>query len=301
MKTCVASLALTVLAGGALADISTINSLTLNSYENFRNPMSVIPSSLVYTDANGMQSPAPVFNQFSPSPINGGHRLMETIPQGSAGFANRHMLWFSNDGGASAYQLTAGQSFRVSACFIINTNHPTGIGAPVNSETGIWMHNPRTNEAGVNFIDEGGVWAITNGTSFSGGVGQGFFLYGEGGFNNPANPPIIFTGDLIEQTYEYIAPNHPASGGMAQYRATVTNVTRGISRTSPWLGFNAIPGSMENGLNPGTTIGFRFQNVNFPIQDTITTTDVFNVSIIPAPSAAALMGLGLIAAGRRRR
>lgn len=301
MKTIVSTMAVALLAGAASADINSINALNFNSYESFRNPGAVIPSTVIYTDSNGPSLVAPVFNGSSASPLAGNHRLNETFPAGTGGFANRHMLWASDNGGASPYQLQLGESFRISACFVINTNHPTGISAPINSETGIWIHNPRVNEAGVPFIDEGGVWAITNGTSFSGGAGQGFFLYGEGGFNNPANPPIIFTGDLIEQTYEYLAPNHPAAGGVAQYRATVTNVTRGISRTSPWLGFGSIPGSGENGLNAGTTFGFRFQNQVFPIQDTITSTDIFNVSIIPAPSAAALMGLGLLAAGRRRR
>src|SRR5258705_297718 len=89
--------------------------------------------------------------------------------------------------------------------------------------------------SGINsmqFNDEGGVWLITNGTSFSGGAGQDFFLFGEGGFNNPAAPPIYGNNELVEMTYTYYAAGALGPGEHARFEATVHNVTRGVTVSS---------------------------------------------------------------------
>lgn len=283
--------ALVMMSGAAMADLGSSNAFNWNTYESFRNPAAVINSTLT---VDGGAPEAVAFNGSSSLAL-GSHQVNEVYAAGTGGFANRHIMWLSDNGGSSAYQLQAGESFRISACFTIRTNHPTGVGAPVNSETGIWFHNPRVNDQGVSFIDEGGIWAISNGTSFSGGAAMDFNLYGEGGFNNPNSPPIVFPGDVIEMSYTYFAPGAFAPGAGAQYYAEVNNITRGIFRSSGMKGFGA------NQLNPGTTIGFRFQNQVFPIQETNTTTNLFNVSVVPAPGAAAMLALGGLVAGRRRR
>ncbi|MDX2130934.1 MAG: hypothetical protein SFY69_02645 [Planctomycetota bacterium] len=284
-------------AGTAVAQISSINALNFNAYENFRNPGSVLPSNL---SLNGTAIPN-AYNQNVPTSLGGNHVVREVYAQGTGGFANRHVAWFSNDGGNSPYALQDGESFRASACFTIDlpSGYPSGIGASHNSETGFWINNPRVNEQGVSFIDEGGVWLITNGTSFSGGAGMDFNLFGEGGFPNPNSPPIVFPGDTIEVAYEYFYPQAP--GARARYRATVNNITRGIFMDSGYKNFNPIPGSNEVGLNPGATFGFRVQNQIFPLIETDISTNIFNVNIVPAPGAAALLGLGGLVALRRRR
>jgi hypothetical protein len=48
-------------------------------------------------------------------------------------------------------------------------------------------------------------------------------------------------------------------------------------------------------------MGFRFQNQVFPLIDTDTSTRVFNISVVPAPASAVLMGLAGLVATRRRR
>lgn len=300
MKSILAVCAVVACAGSALGQIESINGLNFNTYENFRNPGSVIPSSLTL---NGGAPIPSVYNTSQAVPIGGPHTVREVYPRLTNGFANRHIMWFSNDGGATPYQLQSpSESFSISVCFRTTTNHVTGIGSPINSETGFWIHNPRVNEQGQSFTDEGGVWLITNGTSFSGGAGQDFFLFGEGGFNNPGSPPIYGNGELVEMTYTYYGPGHFNPGEGAKFEATVNNITRGVSVSSGLKNFNFIPGSGETGLNPGATFGFRIQNQVQASIDTDTTTEIFNISVgIPAPSSVALLGLAGLVAGRRRR
>lgn len=298
----IGAIGVAALAGAATADINSINGLNFNAYENFQGNGPVIPSLLTL---NGLPVP-PVLNGSFFTALNP-NAVREIYPTASGGFANRHILWASDNSGASAYQLQAGESFRVASCFRVTlpAGYPSGIGAPVTAETGLWIHNPRVgNDANgnptVNFIDEGGVMLFTNGTSFSGGAGQDFALYGEGGFNNPASPPIFFPNDTVEIVYSYFANGYFAPNSLAQYEARVTNITRGISVSSGLKGFNA-DALGRVGLNPGTTIGFRVQNQVFPLIETDITTEFFNVSIIPGPGALALLGMGGLLASRRRR
>ncbi len=287
-------------AGSAMADINSINGLNLNSYESFRNPAGAIPSTLTVDAGPAIDQ---TFNGSTALSL-GNHTFREIYPALTPGFSNRHIAWLSDNGGNSAYQLQAGESFHVEACFRLTAAAPYPVrtevvGAPPPgpaAETGIWIHNPRVNDAGVSFIDEGGIWGITNGTSFSGGAAMDFFLFGEGN-GNPSAPrgPIFFAGDTVFQSYTYYAPGYFGAGSAPGYEATVTNITKGISVSSGLRGFG--PG----GLNPGTTIGFRFQNAIFPIADTDITTELSHLRIIPTPGAAAVLGLGLLAAGRRRR
>jgi hypothetical protein len=292
MKVLLGVCAVAALAGSALGQISSANGLNFNTYENFRNPASLITSTLTLNGG----APAPfVYNGSQAAALAGNHAVREVYPQFTPGFANRHMLWLSNDGGASAYQLQAGESFRLRACFTTNTNHASGIGAPINSETGIWIHAPRVSDTGVNYIDEGGLWLISNGTAFSGGISSQFHLYGEGGFNNPASPPIYGLNEVVEVEYIYHAPGALGAGSPAAYEASVFNVTRNLFSQSGVKTLGAA-------LTPGTTVGFRAQNqVQASIQ-TDTTHDIFNISVsVPAPSSLALLGLGGLIAARRRR
>jgi len=296
MKSVVSTLAVAALAGSAMAQIGSINGFQLRAFENFNggqaihgtasfngNPLA--PGNLAVAGTGGMYS------------------LTDNYPQFEPGFANRHLMWASNDGGNTAYQLQAGESFRISACFRVTANagYPTGPGSPANSETGIWFANPRLDNNNMPFTDEGGVWLITNGTSFSGGAGMDFFLFGEGNGNpNPPRPPIYTAGGVAEVVYSYYAAGYFGPGSAPAYEATVRDLTSGITVSSGLKPFFA-DGQGQVGLNPGTLIGFRYQNQIFPAIDNSITGDVFNISIIPGPGAAALMGLGVLAAARRRR
>jgi len=289
--------ALTLVAGLASAQISSINGLNVQ-VRNFNDFPTTTLSINGAAQANG-QSNLAVNN------LNG-LTVDENFAQFSTGnFANRHLGFFSNDAGASAYQLQNNESFRVDACFRLTTNHTTGIGAPINSETGFWFHSPRTGRDGngnlVNYTDEGGLWLISNGTSFTGGAGMGFNLYGEGGFPNPSSPPIVGNGDLIQASYTYYAPGTRAGFAEAFYEATVTNTVTGVTSSSGLVQFfNDELG--VNGFGNGTTFGFRAQHTRDFTISTTTLTEVDCITIVPAPSTLAGLGLaGLLGARRRRR
>ncbi len=289
--------ALVVLAGSAFGQISSINSVNV-AVRNFND----FPTTNL--SINGLAMP----NGQSSAAITGlgaGVNFDETFALGAQGnFANRHLAFFSNDGGASAYQLQNNQSFLMTACFRQTTNHPTGIGAPVNSETGFWIHNRRTGLDGngqpVQYTDEGGVWMISNGTSFSGGAGMDFHLYGEGGWNNPNVPPIIGNGDLIQASFAYYAPGTRPGHAGAFYECTVTNVTTGLSVSSGMKSINTDAAGVT-GFGDGTTFGFRAQNSRFPLIETHTTTEINCITIVPAPASLGALALAGVFAGRRRR
>ena len=297
IRTGISLVAFAAIAGTAMGQISSINGVNV-AVRNFNDFPTTNLSINGSAQPNGQSS-------FGIGGLSSGVNFDETFALGAQGnFANRHLAFFSNDGGTSAYQLQNSQSFLMTACFRMTTNHPTGIGAPVNSETGFWIHNARTGLDGngnpVQYTDEGGVWMISNGTSFSGGAGMDFQLYGEGGFNNPNSPPIIGNGELIQASFAYYAPGSRPGHAGAFYEATVTNTVSGISVSSGMKSIGTDAAGVT-GFGNGTTFGFRAQNSRFPLIETHTPTEVNCITIVPAPASIGLLGLAGVFAGRRRR
>lgn len=285
-------------AAFAEAQISSLNGFRVR-VRNFNDfPL----TTGTFTDAGGPQA-LPGAQEDLASPGISGLRIEESFAQFSQGnFANRHLAFFSNDGGATEYALQNNQGFRVNYRMRLATTGPTGVGSPINSEGGFWIHNPRVNEQGNTFIDEGGLFTVTNGTVFVGGAGMGFSLLGEGGFNNPNVPPLYTAGGLADVSFIYNAPGD--AGALASYRVIFTDQTSGRTvdtgdRPFAPIIINNVP--TENGFNNGAVIGFRFQHSRNPLIQTDIDHQIGLISIIPAPSAAAVMGLGLLVAGRRRR
>lgn len=291
MKAAMIGVAAVLAAAGSTMAQPIVNSYTFNSYESFRNPAAQIASNLT-VNGNAIGSG---FNQFNAVPLSTNPIVVnEQYAPGTGGFANRHMLWFSNDGGASPATTDGSVSFGMSVRVRIQTNHPTGQGAPINSESGFWFHVPRVDSNNNPFIDEGGVWLITNGTSFAGGAGFDFALLGEGGGNNPSFPPLYTAGGWARMRFTYFAPGALGPGSGPAYETFVTDETSGRTVGSGLK-------SAGPGFTPGTTFGFRFQNQVFPVTLTNTTTTLDGIQLVPTPAAAALLGLGGLVAGRRRR
>jgi|GEM_PF-564332 len=286
----VAALAAVVMAGGltvstASAQIPAVNSFTFNSYENYGNSNSLINSTLTL---NGGPAFPQTYNQFSPVSLNTSPIVVrEVYPLLTPGFANTHMLWFSNDGGASPATIDGTVSFGMRVRARIQTNHPTGPGAPINSETGFWFQNPRTNHGGNNYTDKGGVWLITNGTSFVGGAGMDYVLLGEGSDSvNFYAPPLYTAGGWAQMSFTYFAPGAISPGSPAAWEASVLDESSGRLRSTGRRGFTPIPGSSENGFNPGTKFGIRFQSQVYASVSTDTTITIEGFQLQSLAAAA---------------
>lgn len=295
-------------AGTAGAAVQDINGLQLVA----RNFNDFGLSTLSYNHNGGPATALPAPGTLAINTLSGVHNVDESIQPQAGNFANRHLVWFSADGGATPYSFDASQSFRASARVTVRTTFTNwAIGAARSVEAGFWAHVPRRDDnTGANYTDEGGIFTVTNGTTFVGGAGLPFNLFGEGGFNNPANPPFFtganvgggFTEGAMDQTFIYQAPSGMEPGYI---RVLVTDVVSGVSKDSGWLAINNSVdqfGDNSNLWNPGTTFGFRMQN---PPTSLAVTTDfhqsIGNLSIIPAPGAMGLLGLGGLLAARRRR
>ncbi|MFZ4574417.1 MAG: hypothetical protein ACOYN0_08470 [Phycisphaerales bacterium] len=295
------------IAGVASAQISSLNGFNLD-YRNFND----FATSSTSIDQDGplgnapTNLPSPRGNLAMPG-ISSTYNLHEEIPSVAQGnFANRHLQFFSNDGGNTAYQLQANESFQITARVKIDTNMPSGPGAPTVSETGFWFHNPRVNEQGNSFVDEGGLWVISNGTSFTGGAAMDFALLGEGNGSRPPSDPLgpIYTeGGWAAISFTYYAPGALGPGQGAGYIASIHDEVSGLTRSSGLkrFGYIAATEPVGGGFNPGTVFGFRYQNSRFPLIDTVTDTYINDITIVPAPSALAALGLAGLAATRRRR
>ena len=297
-------------AGSALAAVQDINGLNLIT-RNFND----FPSSTgSYRNNNGPATafPAGANGHISIGTLSGEHHVDELLPFTDFGnFANRHLAFFSADGGDTSYSFDFTQGFCASARITVNTKNVNWAIGTRSIEAGFWAHVPRRDDqTGAPFIDEGGIFTVTNGTTFMGGAGLPFFLAGEGGFNNPNVPPF-FTGaaqpdgsteGFMDQTLLYYPPE---LGGPARIRMIVTDGVSGVTKDSGLLEiFNTVDqfGDNSGWWNPGTQLGLRFQNAPQNLDaDTEVKHTVSNIKIVPTPGVAGVFGLAALAGFRRRR
>ncbi len=210
-------------------------------------------------------------------------------------FANRHFAYLSEDGGATKLSMKNNESFKISYTMRMNSNIDNdGSGQlwPQQPEGGIFFGNDR----GGGWIDEGGIFVVGNGTVFVGGANQKFSLIGE--HNNGTD--AFKKGDLLRMSYTYYAPG--AAGPIAQYVVQFENLTSGFSKTVGNT-FDMGDPANPNGFNDGSWVGFRWQHTRNPLVDGSTVNDIEygDIQIVPAPAGFALLGLGGLIAGRRRR
>ncbi len=257
----VAALAVVAFAGLAMAtDISTVNSWKVE--ERVFNDF---PTTTLTTVNN-----YPVELSFD-----------EQFELGAVGnFANKHVGWISNDGGATRFQNNYAQSWVME--FDVSITAPDG--SP-RKEAGIEVRNPRPR---LGYTDEGQLLIASDGeVAIFGGVmpftGLGF---------------VYTLGTTAHVRFEYFAPGSadPTKGA---YMLTFTDAVTGVHSSGLKVWGNE-PDELY-GFNYGAEFGLKAQNQRNPrIADS---SDIVygNFSVVPAPAATALLGLAGLVAGRRRR
>jgi uncharacterized protein (TIGR03382 family) len=270
-------------AGSALAqDISTVNgyNVQLREFNDFAT------SNLMWGPAGAPVNPGPVPGHFPLPGFGGGVEFQEQFPQGTPGnFANKHQALFSNDGGVTPFGLNQIQSFTI--------NSDVRITSPAGSprkEGGLKFYNDR----GGGFIDEGEILvAGDNGEVAGFGANLSFFTFGAGTYT---------PGSTAHMQFQYFAPG--TNSFFASYRVIFTDPVTGVHDTGV-LDFDhngaLDPTNPANGFNNGSKLGWLDQNQRSPVINDFADVVYGNASIIPAPGAAALIGLAGLLAGRRRR
>lgn len=261
--------ALVGFAGLAAAQINTINSYKVET-RNFNDlPTSTLNVTNSYSNVR--------FEESFPFPTAGG-------------FANRHFAHFSNDGGVSKYQFNGTDSFEISFNVRLNAGYtdtdPTG-GYAARKEAGLYVFNNAFDNAPP-YIDEGRF---------------GLFNEGEVATFGGLMP---FTGFGLKYTQNTVAKmtlrywDDSFTGGAARLQVIFEDAVNGVF-DSGVKDFD--PGFASSGFRAGTTFAFLAQNSRNPLVNDFADTEYNNLSItlIPAPGAAALLGLAGLAVGRRRR
>jgi len=211
-------------------------------------------------------------------------RFNESFEQGAVGnFANKHVGFLSNDGGTTRFQNNYWQSWELN--FTVKIDTAFGQGQP-RKEAGIDVRNPRPR---LGFTDEGQVLIASDGeVAVFGGVMP---------FTGLGN--VYTLGTTAAVKFEYFAPGQvdPTVGA---YRLTFTDAITGLHSSGIKLWGSGEPDGLF-GFNDGAEFGLKAQNTRNPqIADSSDIT-YGGVSIVPAPASLALLGLGGLVVGRRRR
>src|ERR1051325_6135017 len=133
MNKTVYSAALLVLAGAAGLASATDNILATNAYQMNARVFNDFPTSIL--TINGVNQPVPATYPLPLGPLH----INEQFAQGTSGnFANKHIGYFSVDGGANPLATNVAQTWTLS--FDVTMNAPSG--SP-RKEAGIEIHQPR--------------------------------------------------------------------------------------------------------------------------------------------------------------
>lgn len=282
MKKSVALFALAMTAGTALAgtDVNNINSFLVDNrvFNDFNN------STLNWGAAGAATNLAPLPSDDGTLPLAGGVQWRDEFAAFSAGqgqFANKHVAWLSSDGGATRHQGNLNQSFT------LNFSVKIDVAAPgIRREAGIEVRNPRPS---LGYTDEGQLLIASDGeVAIFGGVMP---------FTGLGN--VYTAGTTAQVSWQYFAPG-TADPVLGAYRLIFTDAVTGIHDSGLKFWGAAEPDGLF-GFNFGTEFGLKAQNQRIPIINDFSDITYSNVSIVPAPGALALVGLGGLIAGRRRR
>ena len=283
MKKSAALFAIVAAAGSALAgtDVNNINALQVDNrfFNDFNN------STLHWGAAGAATNLAPLPTDDGTLPFAGGVQWRDEFAANSVGqgsYANKHVAWFSSDGGATRHQGNKNQSFTLLFDVKIDVAAPG-----IRREAGLQVNNPRP---ALGYTDEGQILIASDGeVAVFGGVMP---FTGFGGSTYTA-------GTTASVSFQYFAPGE-ADPVLGAYRLIFTDAVTGVHDSGMKFWGAGEPDGLF-GFNFGTEFGFKAQNQRIPIIDDYSDITYSNVSMVPAPGALALMGLGGLIAGRRRR
>jgi hypothetical protein len=255
-------------ASGAYAQVGSINSALINP-RVFNDiplatftPVNAYPGSIQFTEAN----------------VSG------------SGFANRDVWYFSNNGGASAYQFQTGDYFNASFQVTLIGGTP-GYGL----EAGWLFSNPSGSMGGdlQSLVTASGVVVQFGGPSYYP------FSPAAGGYPGAGGSvPNYVVGQTYTMGLNYV--NDPNTG-MNAFQYSVNGQFAASSPGNTY--FDLGPGAGPAG-SPGSTLGGYFQIQQDPNNPNNTGSAIFqNISIVsvPEPSTLALLSLGILPLLLRRR
>lgn len=231
------------------------------------------------TDINSVRVVERVFNDFPSSTLvtTNNYPSMVQFHEsnfGSGNFANRHSAYFSADGGATARDFNYGDAFDISMTVDLDATPPTGREAGFHTDLfgfGFFGVLPNGEIAAFGsvlpFHTFGNVWTPGQEVTLR--------MIHRPGDGDGVNPPPT-TMSTIEYIYDL------GSGPVSSGPIAMTGTEGGIPSN-----FNFY-------------IGMGVQNQGGPGGESVATFTNITVAV-PAPGAAALLGLAGLAATRRRR
>jgi hypothetical protein len=269
-----AACAIAAVAGSAIAgDISQVNGLQVNArvFNDFGSTNLTI---------DGVSRPS--VETFARAGL-GTYNVNEQFEAGSIGnFANKHVAYLSTDGGNTALGLSRVQGWQIDLDIRISAP----FGSP-RKEAGIRVENPRP---GLGYTDEGLILVASDGeVAVFGGV-MPFSGLGRNAYT---------LGQTAHLTFRFFAPGEvdPILGG---YQLIFTDPIAGVADTGIKL-WSATEPDGTTGFNEGTKLALIAQNQRNPFINDTSDITYSNITIVPAPAGAFVLGLAGLVATRRRR
>lgn len=265
--------AFAAVSGSAMAsDFSQINGFSLEArlFNDFANTNLTI---------NGVNYPAPVTAAI-PNP--GSLNFTESFAQGAAGnFANKHVAWLSDNGGATRATTNASQPLSLDFDIFMSA-----VSGSPRKEAGVQINQPRPS---LGFTDEGQILiASDNGEVAVFGAALPFTGFGAGTYT---------LGTTAHVSFQYV-PAGVVDPTLGAYRLVFSDAVTGVHDS----GFK-VWGVESDGIAGLTNavLGLKDQNQRNPFVADGVTVIYSGINVTPAPTSAALLGLAGLAMGRRRR
>jgi len=277
VRNCVLAAGALALTGSAMAaDFSSVNSLVsdLRVFNDFGN--STLVTSTVGTSASLDEGPFGLPTRDNP-------------------FANKHRFFLSNDG-ASRIGLTQSQGWEMSVDYRVSTDFAGGNRKEGSIEFRVPLVNNDDPANPVNYFDEGRVLVWSTG----GAAGEIAAFGGTMPFQGFGSP--YANGDTVRLRLIYV----PGDGVPVTGPQATIQIGYALNGGAEILGpANVWGDTRSDGFTNGTEVAFVAQNsplgggtVGF---NQIVNHDWNNLTIVPAPGAAVLLGLAGLAGIRRRR